>query len=255
MSQKEHNVLLDRRVTRMSTNKLMLVVAIGATIPVYGCAPLQESLLGVMRPKKHPATVQINYQTCRDSERCTSNMEAILAMKESCVDSHEYDCSQYDPLLKRLDGMRKTLLARESAEEVRVEQIRKEAQLRHDESVRIEKEKDEKRERDIQDRIQQVREARRLSIECDNMRSATKRMCDSWISNNCKPVLVSRTGCQQIVARDWGQVTSWTECIDTYKASCVNEDTKPQFCSPEAPGGEVVSNSYLDQCAVVGYDH
>lgn len=230
------------------------VVAIVMCGFTAGCAAFTETIYGALLPKKQPAPVQINYRGCRSSEQCAGNMEFVRAMKGDCNAFPNYDCSQYDPIIAHLDGQRRELLAREQAEQARIDALRKEEQLRRDEFARQENEKREKRERDIQERIERAQETRRLARECDEKRMSAKHTCDAWINTNCKPVLVSRVGCQQFTERTWGRVTTWTECVDTYKAQCTKPDTAPSLCKPEAANGEVFSNAYIDQCSITSDD-
>lgn len=234
---------------------IIVVVAVVAT----GCAPIVDALRSTTEqiakhvpqtPKtRQPAPVQVNYRGCRFVAQCESNIETLQSMKNDCNAYPNYDCSQYDPLIAHLEGQRSKLLVLERVEEERLAKLREEAQLRHEESMRQENEKREKRDRDIQERIDHAKEARRLVDECTEKRAVAKRTCDAWLNANCKPVLVSRTGCQQFTERTWAKTTTWTECVDTYKAQCVKADTAPSLCKPEAANGEVFSNAYIDQCS------
>lgn len=232
---------------------IIMVVAVVAT----GCAPIVDVLRSTTEqvvehvpqtPKtRQLAPVQVNYRGCRSVAQCVSNIETLQSMKNDCNTYQSYDCSQYDPLIAHLEGQRSKLLVLERVEEERVAKLREEAQLHHEESIRQE---NEKRDRDIQERIDRAKEARRLVDECTEKRAAAKRTCDAWLNANCKPILVSRTGCQQFTERTWGRVTTWTECVDTYKAQCAKPDTAPPLCKPEAANGEVFSNAYIDQCSI-----
>lgn len=221
---------------------------------VCGCVPIAHNIFGAIVHKKQPAPIQVNYRGCRSSDQCTANMELVREMKGDCNSFPNYDCSQYDPIIAHLDKQRNRILAIERSEEERLQKLQDAAKLRHEESLRQEKERHELHEREKEELAQRREQTRQRLEECQDKRDIAKRTCNAWINTNCKPILVSRTGCQQFTQRTWGRVTTWTECVDTYKAQCTKAETMPLHCKPEAANGEVFSNAYIDQCEITSTD-